>query len=241
MGKGIIMHSRGGTDMSSITARAEDVLAGKVIIDKDGNPITGTIPKQSAMTFNAGTSQKNISVSGKYMEGNITIPGIPLPSPDIIKKAVVYTGADAQQTLGVLPYYETDGNLIFRELYAPINNNPDLFTGPLALGQDIGSCSIFGSFPNYAVFSLEALMLDHNCSFKGIGFIDLRRDDAIQHCRFTGYSEKDYCPVILDLGFSSVQDPEKTTLSIGGNCYLEEFGNQNYIFYIDIYCKMLLY
>lgn len=39
----------GGADLDVITAGAGDVLSGKVIVDQDGNPITGTIPVKSAI------------------------------------------------------------------------------------------------------------------------------------------------------------------------------------------------
>ena len=42
----------GGHDLDVITATAGDVVAGKVIVDKDGNPLTGTL----ALTGNAGAA-----------------------------------------------------------------------------------------------------------------------------------------------------------------------------------------
>ena len=42
----------GGHDLGVITATAGDVVAGKVIVDKDGNPLTGTL----ALTGNVGTA-----------------------------------------------------------------------------------------------------------------------------------------------------------------------------------------
>lgn len=39
----------GGADLDVITAGAGDVLSGKVIVDQDGNPITGTIPVKNAI------------------------------------------------------------------------------------------------------------------------------------------------------------------------------------------------
>ena len=44
--------SWGGHDLDVITATAGDVVAGKVIVDKDGNPLTGTL----ALTGNVGTA-----------------------------------------------------------------------------------------------------------------------------------------------------------------------------------------
>ena len=48
----------GGADLDVITAGAGDVLSGKVIVDQDGNPITGTIPVKSAIasSINCGGS-----------------------------------------------------------------------------------------------------------------------------------------------------------------------------------------
>lgn len=48
----------GGADLDVITVGASDVLAGKVIVDKDGNPLTGTMPERGAVSaaLNAGGS-----------------------------------------------------------------------------------------------------------------------------------------------------------------------------------------
>lgn len=43
MAECVIQKSGGGADLDVITARAEDVLEGKVTIDKDGDPVTGTM------------------------------------------------------------------------------------------------------------------------------------------------------------------------------------------------------
>ena len=39
---------RGGIDLDVITAKPEDVRAGKVIVDKDGEPLTGTLPDRGS-------------------------------------------------------------------------------------------------------------------------------------------------------------------------------------------------
>lgn len=51
MGKIWMPGGGGGTDLDVITAAAGDVLKGKVIVDKDGDPLTGTLE----LTGNAGT------------------------------------------------------------------------------------------------------------------------------------------------------------------------------------------
>lgn len=52
-----------GTDLDVVTAGAGDVLAGKVIVDKDGEPLTGTIVDRGNWTASVG------------MNGEVTIPG----------------------------------------------------------------------------------------------------------------------------------------------------------------------
>lgn len=53
-----------GHDTSGVTANAGDVLQGKVIVDADGNPLTGTMP-------NNGTLYKNICPAGNFLYARI--------------------------------------------------------------------------------------------------------------------------------------------------------------------------
>lgn len=94
----------GGADLDVITAAADDVLKGKVIVDQDGNPltgsleltgnigaadirkgkkgystdpkkiITGTMAEQAAQTITPGTANKTIA-AGRYLTGTQTILG----------------------------------------------------------------------------------------------------------------------------------------------------------------------
>ena len=43
MGRVLMTGGGGGGDLDVITAEADDILSGKVIVDKDGNPLTGTL------------------------------------------------------------------------------------------------------------------------------------------------------------------------------------------------------
>lgn len=58
MGKVWMPGGGGGADLDVVTAGKPDVLAGKVIVDKDGEPLTGTMPNRGAVnqTLNAGES-----------------------------------------------------------------------------------------------------------------------------------------------------------------------------------------
>ena len=105
MGRVLMTGGGGGGDLDVITAEADDILSGKVIVDKDGNPLTGTLtlsgdagagdvlsgktfyttnPKSKQTgtmgTMGGGTytpkaAQQTVSCSGKKMTGNIVIKG----------------------------------------------------------------------------------------------------------------------------------------------------------------------
>lgn len=53
---------------------AADLLAGKQLIDADGNVLTGTMPTQGAQTITPGTAVKTIA-AGRYLTGTQTIQG----------------------------------------------------------------------------------------------------------------------------------------------------------------------
>lgn len=50
MGKIWMPGGGGGADLDVVTAGKPDVLAGKVIVDKDGEPLTGTMPDRGAIS-----------------------------------------------------------------------------------------------------------------------------------------------------------------------------------------------
>lgn len=58
MAECIVLKGGNGADLDVITAGVTDVLTGKVIVDKDGNPLTGTMANNGAVsqTLNAGGS-----------------------------------------------------------------------------------------------------------------------------------------------------------------------------------------
>lgn len=58
----------GGADLDVVTAGAGDVLAGKVIVDKDGNPLTGTIPDNTGTALEVATNGKTLIPKG-YFDG----------------------------------------------------------------------------------------------------------------------------------------------------------------------------
>lgn len=78
----------GGADLDPVTATATDVRKGKTIVDKDGNPIGGTMPDIAGRTITPTTSQQTLN-GGGYLTGDIVVPGFTPPSANVIKKGYV--------------------------------------------------------------------------------------------------------------------------------------------------------
>lgn len=58
-----------GTDVSGVTATAEDVLAGKVIVNSSGQEVTGTMTNNGAVSQTV-TSNGDVSIAKGYHNGN---------------------------------------------------------------------------------------------------------------------------------------------------------------------------
>lgn len=87
MGKILIPYG-GGADLDPVTATAADVRRGKTIVDKDGNPIGGTMPDIAGRTITPTTSQQTLN-GGGYLTGNVVVPGFTPPPANVIKKGYV--------------------------------------------------------------------------------------------------------------------------------------------------------
>lgn len=101
----ILMSGGGGVDLDVVTAAADDILSGKVIVDQNGDPltgiltlsgnagagdvltgktfyntnakskITGTMQTMSGGTYTPKSSQQTISCNGKKMTSDVIIKG----------------------------------------------------------------------------------------------------------------------------------------------------------------------
>ena len=60
----------GGSDTSVVTASAADVLAGKVIVDADGNEVTGTMTNNGAVSQTLDTSTTSYNIPAGYHNGS---------------------------------------------------------------------------------------------------------------------------------------------------------------------------
>lgn len=70
----ILIPGGGGADLDVVTATAKDVRLNKVIVDKDGNPLTGTMTEKGAATYIPGRSNQTIAAN-QYLTGVQTLLG----------------------------------------------------------------------------------------------------------------------------------------------------------------------
>lgn len=70
----ILIPGGGGADLDVVTATAKDVRLNKVIVDKDGNPLTGTMAEKGAATYTPNRSNQTIAAN-QYLTGVQTIKG----------------------------------------------------------------------------------------------------------------------------------------------------------------------
>lgn len=87
----------GGVDLDVITAQAGDILAGKVIVDPDGEPLTGTMPNRGAVS-QVLPINGNYTIPAGYHNGlgkvtqNIPVQGGSTITPGTITKTAVAAG-----------------------------------------------------------------------------------------------------------------------------------------------------
>lgn len=123
MSKIWIPGSGGGADLDVITAQAGDILAGKVIVDPDGEPLTGTMP-------NNGAVSKVLPINGSY-----TIPAGYHNGSGKVTQSIPTRGAatiipsTANQTAISAGYYAS-GNVI-------VAGDPNLQAGNIKKGARI--------------------------------------------------------------------------------------------------------
>ena len=91
MGRLWIPGSGGGADLDVITAAASDVRKGKVVVDRDGNPLTGTMAEKGAATY-YGQNYDQVIAANQYLTGNQTIVGDGNLQPWNIKRGVTIFG-----------------------------------------------------------------------------------------------------------------------------------------------------
>lgn len=122
---------------------AADLLAGKQLIDADGNVLTGTMPTQGAQTITPGTAAKTIA-AGRYLTGVQTIQG----DADLIA-ANIKSGVNIFGVTGILeeaPEFMNVASAIGEgkdRLYVPnISKLPNIAVAIIFLTETVNSSEV---------------------------------------------------------------------------------------------------
>ena len=96
MAECIVLKGGGGADLDAVTAGKPDVLAGKVIVDKEGEPLSGIMPNRGAVnqTLNAGGSY---SIPAGYHNGagKVTANSLASQTPGNADSGSILSGRSA--------------------------------------------------------------------------------------------------------------------------------------------------
>ena len=108
-------------DVSAVTAGAGDVLANKIIVDDEGNIITGTMPNNGAVsqTLDVRSGHTSYTVPAGYHNGSGTV--------NLVTEAKTATPTTAAQTIT-----PTDGKVLSQVTVNPIPSNYYDLTGDTA-------------------------------------------------------------------------------------------------------------
>jgi hypothetical protein len=138
MGKVWMPGGGGGTDLDAVTAESPDVLVGKVIIDKDGEPLTGTMPNRGAVSQALGVNSTYTIPEG-YHNGSGKV------SQNITTMAGQTVNPSAsQQTVATANKFLT-ANVI-------VNGVSNLSTGNIREGVNVGGT--VGSMKDYSYLAV---------------------------------------------------------------------------------------
>lgn len=87
MGKIWISGGEKSTDLDLVTASAVDVRLGKVIVDMDGNPVTGAMPETWGTTITPQIYEQRY-IGNCFLLSDIIVPGAPGMTPQNIRNGV---------------------------------------------------------------------------------------------------------------------------------------------------------
>lgn len=185
MGKVWMPGGGGGADLDIVTAGKPDVLAGKVIVDKDGEPLTGTMPDRGAITQLLGINgiytipEGYHNGSGKVMQSIATM-GAQTVNPTVSQQVVSTSGK-----------YLT-GNVT-------VNGVNNLASVNIKKGVNVGG--IVGTFEGYVPTATDLYLRGNNlANFRAYNTGEMRFDsgqisivtnedaDVLFTVNFTGYN-----------------------------------------------------
>ncbi|MDW2799905.1 hypothetical protein RZO55_20240 [Clostridium boliviensis] len=133
MGKIWMPGGGGGADLEMVTAERPDVLTGKVIVDKDGNPLAGTMPDNGAVNQSLGINSTYTIPKGYHNGLGKVIQNVASMAGQTINPTA------SQQTVSSSGKYMT-GNVV-------VNGVSNLTAANIRKGVNVGG--VVGSFQGY--------------------------------------------------------------------------------------------
>ena len=128
---------------------AADMLAGKELIDQDGNPLTGTMPSLTAQTITPGVSDQVIA-AGRYLAGAVTVSGDSNLVASNIKSGVSIFGVNGTFTGQYKVLYFSD-KLSYSSTEMRISVDSDVwYVAAFAIKSD----SLINNWTDPGIFSL---------------------------------------------------------------------------------------
>lgn len=162
----------GGADTSGVTAEASDVLSPKVIVDANGNPLTGTIPSKGAQTYTPTTADQTITAK-QYLSGTQTIKGdANLKAENIVSGKSIF-GVAGNAAKVTIDGKEITGDKKFSSKWAVISRKNSIFpSNNVYISNFFGAATVAGELYTYVNNKLWKYqgnkLIDQNVSISDI-------------------------------------------------------------------------
>nr|WP_288827443.1 hypothetical protein [uncultured Clostridium sp.] len=158
MGKIWMPGGGGGADLDMVTAGKPDVLAGKVIVDKDGEPLTGTMVNRGAVSQTLGVNGTYTIPEGYHNGSGKVTQNIPIQGADV-------TGTDRAWATNI-SCWEGVACLGVRNAHYlnGVNwiqgNIPNFYAGNIKKGVNMGG--LVGAFEGYVPTATDLYLRGNN-------------------------------------------------------------------------------
>lgn len=158
MAECIVLKGGGGADLDVVAAGKPDVLAGKVIVDKDGEPLTGTMVNRGAVSQALGVNGTYTIPEGYHNGSGKVTQNIPIQGADV-------TGTDRAWATNI-SCWEGAACLGVRNTHYlnGVNwiqgNIPNFYAGNIKKGVNMGG--LVGAFEGYVAGATDLYYRGNN-------------------------------------------------------------------------------
>lgn len=146
MAECIILKGGNGADLDVVTAGKPDVLVGKVIVDKDGEPLTGTMPDRGAIT-------QSLGINGIY-----TIPEGYHNGSGKVMQSIATMGAQTVNPVASQQVVSTSGKYLTGNV--TVNGVTNLVAANIKKGVNVGGT--VGTFEGYVPTATDLYLRGNN-------------------------------------------------------------------------------